>query len=32
VSAEFENGMLKIVCPKAEAVVAKKVDVKVIKK
>lgn len=32
VNAEFENGMLKITCPKAPAVVAKKVDVKVIKK
>lgn len=32
VSAEFENGMLKISCPKAEPEVAKRVDVKVIKK
>lgn len=32
VSAEFENGLLKITCPKAEATVAKKIDVKVIKK
>lgn len=32
VSAEFENGMLKISCPKAEPEMAKKVDVKVIKK
>jgi HSP20 family protein len=32
VVAEFENGMLKITCPKAEPAVAKKIDVKVIKK
>ncbi len=32
VSAEFENGMLKISCPKAEATVAKKIEVKVNKK
>jgi HSP20 family protein len=32
VNAEFENGMLKITCPKAPAAMAKKVDVKVIKK
>lgn len=32
VSAEFENGLLKITCPKMEATVAKKIDVKVVKK
>jgi HSP20 family protein len=32
VVAEFENGMLKITCPKAEPAVAKKIDVKVVKK
>lgn len=32
VNAEFENGMLKITCPKAPAAMAKKVDVKVVKK
>lgn len=32
VAAEFENGMLKIVCPKAEVTVAKKIEVKVYKK
>lgn len=32
VSAEFENGMLKIICPKAKLTQARKVDVKVIKK
>lgn len=32
VKAEFEDGLLKITCPKAEPVVAKKITVKVIKK
>jgi HSP20 family protein len=32
VSAEFDNGMLKVTCPKAPTAVAKKVDVKVVKK
>ncbi len=32
VTAEFEDGMLKITCPKAEPVQAKKVSVKVVKK
>lgn len=32
VAAEFENGMLKISCPKAEPTVAKKIEVKVNKK
>ncbi len=32
VTAEFENGMLKITAPKAQPAQAKKVDVKVIKK
>lgn len=32
VTAEFDNGMLKITCPKAPAAVAKKIDVKVAKK
>lgn len=32
VKAEFENGLLKITCPKAEQVAAKKITVKVIKK
>lgn len=32
VSAEFENGLLKISCPKAEPVMAKKIDVKIAKK
>lgn len=32
VSAEFEDGMLKITCPKTAAVVANKVNVKVVKK
>lgn len=32
VMAEFENGMLKITCPKAEPAVAKKIEVKVNKK
>lgn len=32
VSAEFNNGMLRVECPKAAAAVAKKVDVKIVKK
>lgn len=32
VTAEFDNGMLKVICPKAPAVVAKKIDVKIVKK
>jgi HSP20 family protein len=32
VSAEFEDGMLKITCPKSTPVQAKKVEVKVVKK
>jgi len=32
VTAEFEDGMLKITCPKATPVQAKKVEIKVIKK
>lgn len=32
VSAEFENGMLKIVCPKSEKSATKKIDVKIVKK
>ncbi len=32
VSAEFENGMLKVTCPKAASAVMKKVNVKFIKK
>lgn len=32
VTAEFEDGMLKITCPKAQPTLAKKIDVKVIKK
>jgi HSP20 family protein len=32
VTAEFNNGMLKIVCPKAPTAVAKKIDVKITKK
>lgn len=32
VSAEFENGMLKITCPKSTESVAKKVNVKIVKK
>lgn len=32
VSAEFENGLLKITCPKAQPAPAKKVNVKVVKK
>jgi HSP20 family protein len=32
VAAEFENGILKITCPKAEQDVQKKIDVKIIKK
>lgn len=32
VTAEFEDGLLKVTCPKAQPVAAKKVNVKVIKK
>ena len=32
VVAEFEDGMLKVICPKAEPTTAKKVSVKVVKK
>lgn len=32
VNAEFEDGMLKITCPKAESVKAKKVEIKVVEK
>lgn len=32
VNAEFEDGILKITCPKAEPVKAKKVEIKVVKK
>ncbi|HLC69479.1 MAG TPA: Hsp20/alpha crystallin family protein [Patescibacteria group bacterium] len=32
VSAEFENGILKVTCPKAQPTQAKKVSVKVVKK
>lgn len=32
VSAEFENGMLKVVCPKAEQIKSNSVKVKIIKK
>lgn len=32
VTAEFEDGMLKITCPKEQSAPAKKIDVKVIKK
>lgn len=32
VGAEFEDGILKVTCPKAEAKVVKKINVKVIKK
>ncbi len=32
VTAEFEDGVLKITCPKAEHTKAKKIDVKVVKK
>ena len=32
VTAEFENGMLKVLCPKSEPAQAKKVSVKVVKK
>lgn len=32
VSAEFENGLLKITCPKSEPALAKKIEVKVNKK
>lgn len=32
VNAEFEDGILKISCPKAEQVKAKKVEIKVVKK
>lgn len=32
VKAEFEDGILKIICPKSEPTQAKKIDVKVIKK
>ncbi len=32
VSAEFENGLLRITCPKAQSVAVKKVNIKIIKK
>jgi HSP20 family molecular chaperone IbpA len=32
VKAEFDNGMLKVICPKAQPAEAKKIDVQVKKK